>query len=148
MSRLALDENDVMAITTRFLAENAPWFSEDKIKFSQTDNVPVGADELTTIGSYMTCSHYSFHKMCRPKNEICVAIHTPADELRRYERFAQKYFETMAKYFPPLLKYFDSDFEEAKLIVAKYRSTAGGHILFPPIGLRIFTEIVGELVKE
>ena len=36
---IALDENDVMAIVTRYLVENEPRLSDKRIKFSQTDNI-------------------------------------------------------------------------------------------------------------
>src|SRR5262249_55212286 len=48
---IALDEDDAMAIVTRDLIETHPWFSEDRIKFAQSENIPVDAVELTTIGN-------------------------------------------------------------------------------------------------
>lgn len=48
---IALDENDTMAIVTRQFVENDPRFSQDRIRFSQTDNLPSDATELTTIGN-------------------------------------------------------------------------------------------------
>ena len=146
---IALDENDVMAIVTRFLVENDPWFSDDKIKFSQADNVPVGAPELTTIGNLYDLLTTIFTKCIADRKKSALRyIRPPDDELKRYRRFAQTYFRIMAKHFRPLRRYFNSDHEQAKLIVAKYRTTAGGHVLFRPIGLRIFTEITGALVGE
>lgn len=145
---IALDENDVMAIVTRFLVENDPWFSDNKIKFSQADNVPVGAPELTTIGNLYDLLTIVFLKCIGKKNRFDLRfIRPPDDELKRYRKYAQRFFRTMAKHFRPLRIYFKSSPDEAKTIVAKYRTTAGGHVLFRPIGLRIFTEVAGELVQ-
>lgn len=145
---IALDENDVMAIVTRYLVENDAWFSEDKIKFSQADNLPVGAPELTTIGNLYDLLTIIFLKcMAKTTRFDLRYIRPPDEDLKRYRKYAQHFFRSMAKHFRYLRLYFKSSPEQAKAIVSKYRTTVGGNALFRPIGLRIFTEIAGELVQ-
>jgi DNA sulfur modification protein DndB len=146
---IALDENDVMAITTRFLVENDAWFSESKIKFAQTDNLSVDSPELTTIGNLYDLLTIVFTKCVAEKKKAELRFIRPSDdELKRYRRFAQKFFRTMGRHFAPLRRYCRADFPEAKILAVKYRTTKGGHVLFRPVGLRIFTEIAGELATR
>jgi DNA sulfur modification protein DndB len=146
---IALDENDVMAIVTRFLVENDPWFADDKIKFSQGSNLSVGSPELTTIGNLYDLLTIIFSKCMGKKKRSDLRFIRPSDEgLRQYRRFGQKFFRLMAKGFPPLRKCFQSTPAEAKLIVEKYRTATGGHVLFRPVGLRIFTEVAAALISD
>jgi DNA sulfur modification protein DndB len=146
---IALDENDVMAIVTRFLVENDPWFSDDKIKFSQAYNVSVGSPELTTIGNLYDLLTIIFTKCMGKKKRSELRFIRPSDEgLRQYRRFAQKFFRLMARGFPPLRKCFESTPARAKLIVEKHRTPTGGHVLFRPVGLRIFTEVAAALISN
>ena len=146
---IALDENDVMAIVTRFLVENDPWFSDDRIRFSQADNLSVNAPELTTIGNLYDLLTILFTK-CMEGTKLSELrfIRPDDDTLGTYREFAQKFFRNLAKHFRPLKVYFGSDLESARRLVSKYRTASGGHILFRPIGLRIFVEIAGALVQK
>jgi DNA sulfur modification protein DndB len=146
---IALDENDVMAIVTRFLVENDPWFSEDKIKFSQGNNISVDSPELTTIGNLYDLLTIIFSKCMGKKKRSDLRFIRPSDEeLKQYRRFAKKFFRLLARGFRPLRRYFKSDSTEAKLAVARYRTPTGGHVLFRPIGLRIFTEVAAGLISQ
>lgn len=146
---IALDENDVMAIVTRLLVENDPWFSDERIRFSQADNLPVGAPELTTIGNLYDLLTILFTKCMEGEKLSELRFIRPDDvALETYRKFAQEFFRKMARHFRPLRKYFMGDLDSAKTLVSKYRTAAGGHVLFRPIGLRIFVEATGALVQE
>jgi DNA sulfur modification protein DndB len=43
--------------------------------------------------------------------------------------------------------YFRANAVKAKAVVAKHRTPVGGHILFRPLGLRLFSELAAALVK-
>jgi len=145
---IALDENDVMAIVTRYLVEKDSWFSEDRIKFSQADNVSVGSPELTTIGNLYDVLRVLFPRFKGAKLSELRFIRPPDAELDAYRRFAQKYFRLLAKHFRPLREYFSAPLTESQHIVARERTRNGGHILFRPIGLRMFAEITSRLLVE
>jgi len=147
---IALDENDVMAIATRYLVENDPWFSQERIKFSQTDNLPVNATEFTTIGNLYDVLTTLFTK-CGPNAPSLAELRfvRPNDKiLGEYMRLAKRYFRGLAAHFPPLYKYFHVSPDRASRLISRYRTAAGGHVLFRPVGLRIFVEITGILVQS
>lgn len=144
---IALDENDVMAIVTRFLVEKDPWFRGDKIKFSQADNVYVGSPELTTIGNLYDLLKILFPRFKGAKLFDLRFIRPPDSELTQYIRFAQEYFRLLAKRFKVLREYFVAPPAKAAEIVAHHRTKGGGHILFRPIGLRIFAEITAHYLR-
>ena len=147
---IALDENDVMAIATRYLVENDPWFSQERIKFSQTDNLPLNAPEFTTIGNLYDVLTTLFTK-CGPDARSLAELRfvRPNDKiLGEYMRLAKRYFRGLAARFPPLYKYFHVSPDRASRLVSRCRTAAGGHVLFRPVGLRIFVEITGILVHS
>lgn len=146
---IALDENDVMAIATRYLVEEDKRFADPRIKFTQADNLPVTATELTTIGNLYDVLTSLFTR-CIPKARLSSLryIRPPDNELEGFIKLAQNFFSNLAHEFPPLNSYFSATSEDAARIVAKERTVRGGHVLFRPVGLRIFTEIAGDIVKK
>jgi DNA sulfur modification protein DndB len=146
---IALDENDVMAIVTRHLVENHPWFSDRRIKFSQTDNIPQDAPELTTIGSLYDILTALFPKVIKGRKLMQLRFIRPDEkDLQKYEDVAKKFFKLLAQDFPPLLQYFKASAEHAPSVIRRWRTAKGGHVLFRPVGLRIFAELTAELVKQ
>lgn len=146
---IALDENDVMAIVTRYLVENDPRLSDKRIKFSQTDNIPQDAPELTTIGNLYDLLTVLFTKVMRGKRLMELRFIRPDDsDLEKYVAVAEKFFQLLAGHFPPLQKYFEAATEDAPRVVRQWRTAKGGHVLFRPVGLRIFGELAGALVEE
>ena len=70
------------------------------------------------------------------------------DDLKKYVTFAKAFFEALAQHFPPIEQYFDASAENAPAVVSQWRTRKGGHILFRPVGLRLFAELTAELIKE
>jgi DNA sulfur modification protein DndB len=78
-----------------------------------------------------------------------VTLEGPDDkELEKYVNVAQKFFQLLAQQFPPLLQYFEASTEHAPTVVRKWRTAKGGHVLFRPVGLKLFVELTAELVRE
>lgn len=145
---IALDEDDVMAIVTRHLVENNPSFSDIRIKFAQTDNLSADAPELTTIGNLYDVLTTIFVANTGMRKVVLRFVRPDDTTLAKYIRLAEEFFENLAEKFPPLKRYFKSDPNSAASIVAQQRTSSGGHVLFRPIGLRIFAEISAVLVKN
>lgn len=144
---IALDENDVMAIVTRDLVENSVKFDESRIRFSQGENLPKDADELTTIGNLYDILKVLFSKLGFAAKPAELRFIRPSDEdLKKYKALAVQYFTGLGKAFPPLGDYFDADVTSAPAVVKKHRRANGGHVLFRPVGLRLMTEVVVEIV--
>ncbi len=147
---IALDEDDVMAITVRWLIEETKLFSNERIAFVATNNMPVGnTTSLTTIGNLydvltilFTDSYPDFKK---GKAEL-QRVRPNDEELQVYFEYAKKYFSLIRKNFEELNKFFGS--QNTDSIVIKNRGSHGGNALFRPIGLDIFTRIIVRLTKD
>lgn len=138
---IALDEDDVIAITTRDLVEKHPLFSEAKISFSRTKAISTTDNEsFTTIitlydvldillkeGGIRSWSNF---KKFRPDES------TVSEFYNRAEHFWNK----MIEYFPPLREVKDSAPGDG--IAERYRHRNGGHLLFRPVGLLLVTRVI------
>ena len=146
---IALDENDAMAIVTRHFVENVPCFNENRIRFSQSESLPKRADELTTIGNLYDILKVLFSRLGSAAKPAELRFIRPSDEeLKQYIALAEQFFKSLGKSFPPLGQYLAASEASAPAVVKKHRRANGGHVLFRPIGLRIFAEVVVEVVMS
>jgi DNA sulfur modification protein DndB len=147
MERIALDENDVMAIIARRLVETHPMFKSPRIAMHHTNNL--GRDEaiaLTTIGNLYDVLRQLFLAAKGAKKKE-LEFNRPSDEkLTDYYETAVAYFKTLATIEPSLAEYFKAP-NPAK-ICRKYRHNSGGSIYFRPIGLVVMTEVAMHLKKK
>jgi DNA sulfur modification protein DndB len=152
---VALDEDDAFAITTRRLVEDFdllnPGFTLKKestagfVLFGKT--TPIPASNQTSLTSILALY------------DITEIIHVPildtkrrrAKESLKHRRpddgvldaiFEQQasYWRLLTKYFPEYEELFDSTPEEK--VVAKYRTSDGGHLMFRPLGQKTFARAV------
>jgi DNA sulfur modification protein DndB len=145
---IALDEDDVMAITSRRLVESHPFFSGDRIAVLPTPNLPPSdASHLTTIGNLYDVLEIVFSRIMAKQDPAELKRCRPSDDkLDKFYHFAVSFFECLCVHFRPLGEFFQAaDF--AKVVRAR-RSASGGNIMFRPIGLRVVTEVVAELLPH
>ena len=147
---IALDEDDTMAITIRRLLQENNIFEGKRIAIVATKNMPASNKEsLTTIVTLYEVLEILF---TRVENKLKKKIkelqfnRIPEKELDEYYKFTEKYFALMAKNFKELGEFFKAKKYES--ITKKYRDYSGGKVLFRPIGLIIFTEIISVLCKK
>ncbi|MFY9260776.1 MAG: DNA sulfur modification protein DndB [Gallionella sp.] len=144
--RIALDENDVMAIVARRLVEGHPSFKSPRIAMHHTNNI--GRDDgvaLTTIGNLYDVLKILFLAQTGAKKKE-LEFNRPTDiELDKLYKIAAEYFEQLAVVEPTLNDYFTAS-DPAK-ICQKARHDSGGSIYFRPIGLTLMTE-VAMLLKQ
>jgi len=150
---IALDEDDVMAITVRRLIEETKPFSGEKIAFVANNNIPPSnSSSLTTIGNLYDILALLFSsKSTIPglvRNKADLRRVRPSDEvLDKYFEFTQAYFVGLGKTFKELGEFFNA--RQSNLsVVRKYRGTHGGSAVFRPIGLDTFTRVIVQLTKE
>lgn len=138
--RIALDENDVMAIVVRRLVEGHPSFKSPRIAMHHTNNL--GRDDgvaLTTIGNLYDVMKILFLAQTGAKKKE-LEFNRPTDiELDKFYKVAVDYFEQLAVVEPTLNDYFMAN-DPAK-ICQKARHDSGGSIYFRPIGLTLMTEV-------
>ena len=145
---IALDEDDVMALTVRWLIdENPDMFGDDRIAFVGSSNMPqFNRTSLTTIVNlydilfiWYTKANIPLH-LSGPK----LKKFRPDDEsLNAYYRHARKLFEALAVGFPELDAFFSA--ADTKPVVSRFRER---NALFRPVGLKLFVTIIAQLTKE
>ena len=147
---IALDEDDVMAISVRRLIEKQPdIFGGRRIALVAENNLPSGDEtSLTTIGNLYDVLGILFSKAAtelrRPKKTLQKTRPTDA-QLDAYFQLALDFFGAMRSSFEELDAFFAAD--DTREAVKRYRAD-GGSILFRPVGLDLFTTIVAQLTQE
>lgn len=145
---IALDEDDVMAITARRLVEQAAAFKHPKIAVISSESMPVSnQDSLITIAALYDLLKALFRQHKGYSSDYELRFNRPPDaELNDYYKLAQGYFEALGKAFPPIAELMASN--KPVEVVGKYRTAAGGHVLFRTIGLDIFTQTAVAIAKR
>ncbi len=148
---VALDEDDIAAILSRKLVENYILFNEDKIS-------------LTKGSSISRNDHVSFTNIVtlyKCLNEILVVYllkedilgskkkwrdykkFRPADEvLENGEEFLAWFWDLFIEHFDELNTYLRNYSQDQENPAADFRSEVGGSLLFRPIGLHIFVQVI------
>ena len=147
---IALDEDDVMAICVRRLIEQTDFFPDQRILFVASNNIPSGNFEcLTTIGNLYDILTTLFTKAIFPLKKRKADLQTirPDDaEIDRYFAYAYEFFVHLRSHFPELDDFFSA--YQTSEVVRKYRSTQEGNVLFRPVGLDIFTEVIARCTQN
>ena len=152
---IALDEDDAMAITTRKLVTENPIFMDERILSNATDNVPKSNQTcLTTIGNLYDLLDILFTKVyvtskkqrLKDRKDELTKMRQPDYILDEHYQNACDYFKRFTNSFPSLREFADTS--SYSMVVKKYRHPEGGSVLFRPIGLKIFTEIIAVLVEK
>ena len=135
---VALDEDDIVAITTRELVEKHPLFQE-KISLSKTKAVAVNDNRsFTTIITLYDVLEILFKKT---KGWTEFKRHRPEDiTIAEFYADSVQFWNTLIEFFPPLEKILKSKPEEN--IAGCFRNRDGGHLLFRPVGLLILAQVV------
>ena len=147
---IALDEDDVMAISVRRLIEEQfDLFGRKRIALVAENNLPPGDEtSLTTIGNLYDVLGILFSKAAtelrKPKKTL-QKTRPPDAQLDAYFKLARDFFGEMRNRFEELDAFFSAD--DTRAAVRQYRAE-GGSILFRPIGLNLFTTIVAQLTRE
>jgi DNA sulfur modification protein DndB len=144
-SIIALDEDDTMAIISRCLVEQNPWFTGNRIVYQATNNMPPkNRSAFTSIGalydllSLLFCGVYG---ASRQK----LKYYRPSDEdLKGWYEKADQFFHTLYNHFPDFHEFCDAENEYA-VVTSKHRNKDGGSVLFRPIGLIILGEVLARL---
>lgn len=145
---IALDEADAMAITARSLVEYDPRFGDIRVDILRKQaNLPKGnTTHLITLINLYDLLEILFAKTRKGARSSDLKRIRPSDqELKGYLQLAQEYFTLLGKVFPNLQACFVA--KKPETVIKKHRHARGGNVLFRPIGLLIFTEIVAALMR-
>lgn len=143
--KIALDENDVMAIVVRKLVEENVMFEGNRIKYKATNNLAINDDQsLTTIGNLYDVLSILFSKVIRKNLLKDLQYSRPDDQtLNEYYEDACRFFDLLQEHLPELREYFKA--KNYARIVKKNRGNFGGSVVFRPLGLTIYAEVIGHL---
>ncbi len=147
---IALDEDDVMAITVRRLIEESDYFGGSRIAFVASNNLPAtNVTSLTTIGNLydiLTSLFTKFDTELKSK-KMDLQFQRPSDEeLDEYFNLATTYFRLLGAGFPALQEFFEA--KTTEVVVKKHRGNHGGDACYRPLGLAIFSEIIAKLSND
>jgi len=140
---IALDEDDAIAIITRWLVEENPLF-QDKISLKQTKNIPVSDKTSFTsivalydvLDIYLKEKGWKYFKRFRP----------PEDRLKELYKKSSDLWKTLVGNFRCLKELQESS--PADELAGKYRNRNGGHLLFRPIGLLILVKVLRQQIDS
>jgi DNA sulfur modification protein DndB len=141
MERIALDENDVMAIVVRRLVEDHDWFRSPRIAMHHTNNL--GREEevaLTTIGNLYDVLRALFLATSKGKSKKDLEYIRPSDrELDAFYEAASSFFKSLSEVETGLSAYFES--ENPREVCAQFRTPEGGSVYFRPMGLALMSDV-------
>jgi len=144
---IALDENDVMAITSRRMIEENKLFSGNRIAVKATNNIAdQDVESLTTIGNLYDLLGIIFSGVLGKGRvtELKNAARPSDQELDEFFEASSKFFSELFRQFS-VLKEFSQAGKEATA-VKKYRGKHGGSVLYRPLGLLLVLELISSLV--
>jgi DNA sulfur modification protein DndB len=141
---IALDEDDIVAITTRSLVENYPLFI-DKISIAETRNIPPNDKQSLTSIEVLYDAMDSY---LRDRSQGWAAFKRvrPSDrDIARYYQKATKFWDLLGEYFRPIAELKVS--APSANVAGKYRNNRGGHLLFRPVGLLVVVDVLQDLMR-
>ncbi|MDR2875712.1 MAG: DGQHR domain-containing protein [Methylobacillus sp.] len=147
MERIALDENDVMAIVVRRMVEENEWFQSPRVAMQHTNNLKQGEEEaLTTIGNLYDILRLIFLSSGEAHRKELEYNRLPDNKLDQYYKKADEFFKKLAIIEPALKQYFIADAPQT--VCMQHRTQDGGSVYFRPLGLALMSEVALQLQKN
>jgi DNA sulfur modification protein DndB len=153
---IALDEDDIVAITVRRLVREYPLFqgrrisSESDTKYNKSSNLaPSEKNALTTLTNLYDVI-YVLSTVADVANMVKAGKSKGnkylSEDYEHFYQFVVEYFEILTQVFVPLQEYLvTNDYRE---VVERYRNEEGGHFLFRPMGLSMMTKMTTILYND
>lgn len=143
---IALDEDDVVAIVTRFVLDTHP-LARGRISLNRTSSlsrsdrtnftsVVALYDALNTILRDREPKAWSAYRRSRPSD----------DELEGYTRSATSFLDSLGRAFPCVGRLRGPG--DATEAVSLYRHPQGGHLVFRPVGLLLVTKAMRLMIDD
>lgn len=145
---IALDEDDVVAIATRQLAENHQLFVGERLVDERTKNIsPKNRYAFTSILTLYEINSYLFDeyakvKKLKMKKERYLLYRPDEDAVNEFIHFVKDFWDAFCENVPLIKKYVSEDKEQIESQCL--RSGDGGNLLFRPIALSQFVIAVIE----
>lgn len=150
---IALDEDDIVAITTRIMLENFPLFMGDRIKASNSKSIPTNDKKsFTTLMTLYDChlellKYYKFGgNISSGKLKDYLRVRPDDETISGFYNFLFDFWRAFKICFTEIENYI----EDTSLNAAEqYReSNRGGNIFFRPISLYPFISAIATLAMR
>ena len=142
---IALNEDDAVAIITRKLIEDHPFFKNDKIYLESKNIRKTDFDNFTSLEAlYDSLDVYLCDKK-KSEWENYKTIYPGDDEIDHYYKSATQIMNKLVSSFA-VLKGLSKTSNNSK-VIKKYRGDHGGHLIYRPVGLIIIFHAI-KLAKE
>ena len=140
---IALDEDDVIAIATRELAENYPLFVGERLVDEKTKNIsPKNKYAFTSILALYEINGYLFDEYAKGKKlkgmeKERYLLYRPDDKaVDEFVKFVENFWNAFCKNVPVVREYILAEREQIES--RNLRCGEGGNLLFRPIALSQF----------
>lgn len=142
--KIALDEDDVVAILTRRLVEEHPLF-EGKVATVATNNLPANdTSNITTLGALYDATNEWLRDRGVQRWGTFKRFRPEETEIESYAKRAWMLWDGLCDIDQTLREYRDADAGPELASKARNPST-GGHIAFRPIGLIVLAKLAKAL---
>lgn len=144
---IALDEDDVMAVCTRYLVEQfEPLSNEEIVLFRTNASIPAkNTTAFTTIVTVYDMLHDLFRVVSRNSSNELRYKRPSIAWMNTYVKCATSFFSEMMRTFPEVEQCLTS--ENWQEVVKANRRVDGGHVLFRPVGQRLLAQLVAEALR-
>ena len=138
---IALDEDDIVYITTRYIIENTDLFN-DRLSFSKTESMSTTDNKnFTNIISLSKCIASLLNAFMG--NEVDIrryrAFRRHDYEINDFEHYVTDFWEYFIKQIPDIDAFFSNEY------VWEVRGNSGGNMLFRPRGLCPFIDAISTI---
>ena len=145
LDTIALDEDDVVAVVTRYLVENYPLF-ENKVALVSGNNLPprdVGS--FTTIGTLYDAVDIFLRDRNKTNWNKLKLVRPDDAEIKRYTEQATEFWDALLARQRTLTTFSKSP-ADPKAAAPFRNAEDGGHLLFRPVGLLLFVRVLRSFV--
>lgn len=147
---IALDEDDTMAICVRRLIEETEYFTQDRVAFVASNNMPAkNLVSLTTIGNLYDVLKILFTQAStdlRATSSELQRVRPDDKRLEAYFELSKRFFLLLKNNFEEIGQFFETPNPES--VVKRHRGSQVGSVLFRPIGLDTFVKVIARLTAS
>lgn len=143
--KIALDEDDAVAIVTRLLIEEYALFAEKTSTTHGNNIIPSDQSNFTTIGTLYDCLDKYLQEGTSASWNKFKRFRPNEDKLERLRQKAILFWDIYCRNFPELMELANS--LPSENIASRFRQ-GGGHLLFRPLGLLVSVRVVRDLMDS
>lgn len=139
---IALDEDDLAAIVTRSILEEAGMMRADKVSFSKSRAMTGDTSNITNVTTLYTCHSLFLGRGRKAAEWRKYRLRRPNDAtIRCSVKEAKSLWNSLQAGFRPL-----DDVSGERKMASVFRNERGGHLLFRPIGLEIAIDAISRAI--